>query len=253
MEYSGEKDIYEEIKFMIDFYDFLSDNCENSFPEGSVINYNVFYFYSIKNTLDSISVLLKLGRINDAYVLVRKFFDDVITNTYLCVKCKDDYDFDNNFIVKDVFTWVKTKFRIPILPKLLKALEGSQSSKDLYCFFKWESDLKNIRQYIDDSVHCNAYERVLFNCKSKVNDIELPKILSFLKQVFAIHLSFIFYLNPEFLVAQNIVSYLEQDEIPPDDCECWMASIAQDAFDKYIKPKAELATFIKKNCWLIIE
>ena len=40
---------------------------------------------------NSIKTLLTIGRINDALVLVRKLFDDILTEIYLDVTLKDKF------------------------------------------------------------------------------------------------------------------------------------------------------------------
>lgn len=55
---------------------------------------------SIQGTLDSIKTLLKIARINYAFILVRKVFDDILTDIYLDIILKDKFDINKNFIQK---------------------------------------------------------------------------------------------------------------------------------------------------------
>lgn len=132
-----EHPIFEEIKYMISFYDRLSYTCYRFVPVGTqgVGNYASYVYSALKGTLDSIQTLLKMGRINDAFVLVRKLFDDVLTEVYIDVISKDKYDWEKNLIVKDVDEWLRGKYRIPPIKKILKILEKSQAAKELYSFF----------------------------------------------------------------------------------------------------------------------
>lgn len=45
----------------------------------------------IEGTLDSITTLLTKGRINDAYTLIRKLFDDILMEIYMDVTLKDNF------------------------------------------------------------------------------------------------------------------------------------------------------------------
>lgn len=55
---------------------------------------------SIQGTLDSIKTLLKIARINDAFVLVRKVFDDILTEIYLDITLKDKFDIKKRLICR---------------------------------------------------------------------------------------------------------------------------------------------------------
>ena len=49
------------------------------------------------------------------------------------------------------------------------------------------------------------------------------------------HLAFIFYMNPQYLMASDYIDYLDEGATPPKGSENWIATYAQEAFDKYIK------------------
>lgn len=69
--------IFNQLKELIDFYDTLSITTMG-FVTGGVIgvaNLNTHVFTSIKGTIDSIQLVLNNGRINDAYALLRKYYD----------------------------------------------------------------------------------------------------------------------------------------------------------------------------------
>lgn len=105
-------------------------------------------------------------------------------------------------------------------------------------------------------MHANRYASILLNCRDvefgdRVKSLDGASII--LKQVFTIHLAFIFYLNGQFMMASDYIDSLEIGLTPPEGCENWIAPFAQEAFDKYIKPNNLLADFIKAHCPLGIE
>lgn len=53
-------------------------------------------------------------------------------------------------------------------------------------------------------------------------------------------------------MASDYMDYMEMGETPPEGSEEWIASYAQDAFDKYIKPNVKLADYIKSTSFLQI-
>ena len=73
-----------------------------------------------------------------------------------------------------------------------------------------------------------------------------------LNQLMMIQVSFIFYLNPAYLMASVYMDYLEFGETPPAGSDQWIATFAQEAFDNHIKNYSKLAEFIKNNCSLEI-
>ena len=72
--------VFDELKYMMEFYDSLSMSCYSFVSTGTqgIINYASYVYSAIEGTLDSISTLLTKGRINDAYALIRKLFDDIL-------------------------------------------------------------------------------------------------------------------------------------------------------------------------------
>jgi hypothetical protein len=250
--------VFEEIDYIRSFYDSLSYSCSFFMPNGILrfINYTTYVYTAINGTLESIYTLLKRGLITDAYVLLRKYFDDILLEIYINVILKDKYNWDDNLVVKEVEDWLKGKYRIPSIKKLLKYLKTSENSKDLYQYFAWDTELKRYREILDDCVHGNRYNSVVLNCNKvylSVREHHLKNFHIIIKRIFAIHLAFVFYLNPNYLTASDYVDYLDCNETPPEGSENWIASFAQEAFDKYIKNDTTLADFIKKTCYLEIK
>ena len=71
-----------------------------------ITNYASYVYSAIEGTLDSITILLKNGRINDAYTLIRKLFDDILLEIYMDVILKDKISIDN-FLFKKLMNGFK--------------------------------------------------------------------------------------------------------------------------------------------------
>ena len=249
--------VFDEIGQMMDYYEGVSDTCYSFMPHGTrgIVNYATYVFMSIKRTLDSVRMLLKEGHITDAFVLIRKYFDTVLVEIYIDVVRKEKFDWVSEIVVKDVDDWICSAHRIPSMKKLLKILKESASTRELYPFFGWDSYLKHNRELLDNDVHVNRYNGLLMNCPDLVldgreNQLENASII--LKQVFTMHLAFIFYLNGHYMMASDYMDHMEMGLTPPKGCESWIAPYAQDAFDVFIKPRTRLAEIIKKHCSLEI-
>lgn len=137
----------------------------------------------------------------------------------------------------------------------MKCLEKSEQTKDLYPLFGWDTYLKKNRELLDDSVHSNRFLRMLLNCNTvyiENRERHLVNCEIILNQLFLLHLSFIFHLNPQYLMASDYMDYMDEGMTPPTGCENWIATFAQDAFDKVIKPHKSIANFILSKCYLKI-
>lgn len=248
--------VFDDLKYMMEFYDSISMSCFSFVVSGThgITNYASYVYTAIEGTLDSISILLTKGRINDAYSLIRKLFDDILLEIYIDVTLKDKFSIDN-FIVKEVNEWIQGKHRIPKTERILKCLETSEKTKGLYPLFGWDTYLKKNRELLDDSVHSNRFHLMLLNCnKVYIEDRErhLKNCAIVLNQLFLLHVSFIFHLNPQYLMASDYMAYMDDGQTPPTGCENWIAPFAQDVFDKVIKPHKTIADFILSTCYLEI-
>lgn len=251
--------VFVELDEMMKFYDCVSDRAFYFIPSGTkcIANYESYYFMSIQGTLDSVKNLLKIARINDAFVLIRKIFDDILTEIYLDITLKDKFDINKGLYVEEVQKWIDSSFRIPSVKKILKAIKKSPQTKGLYPFFGWDTYLEHNRKLLDDCVHANKYSSVLLNCNTVCLDgrreKQLDNISIMLNQLMMIQVSFIFYLNPAYMMASDYMDYLEVGENPPNGSDQWVAPFAQNAFDSYVKRHPKLAEFIKSTCCLDID
>lgn len=76
--------VFNDLRYMKKFYDSISMSCFSFIATGThgITNYTSYVYSAIEGTLDSITILLKNGRINDAYTLIRKLFDDILLDIY---------------------------------------------------------------------------------------------------------------------------------------------------------------------------
>ena len=65
-------------------------------------------FTSIRGTFESIRLILKNGMINDAYALLRKYFDSAVINIYTNLYLEDHLSIEN-FIVDKIIIGSKDK------------------------------------------------------------------------------------------------------------------------------------------------
>lgn len=79
--------VFQTIEEISAFYDYLStrDDTTTVMVAKEPINYNYDIYVSLSNTIDSIKRLLELGRINDAFSLIRKYNDAIIIHIYALI------------------------------------------------------------------------------------------------------------------------------------------------------------------------
>lgn len=246
--------VFKDLKYMMDFYDSISMSCSNFITSGTngIPNYASFVFAAIEGTLESISTLLYKGRINDAYTLIRKLFDDILLEIYIDVTLKDKISLEN-LLVDEVNEWLQGRLRIPKTKTIMKCLELSEWTKDLYPLFGWDTYLMRNRELLNDSVHSNRFQQMLLNCNDiyiENRDCHLKNCEIILNQLFLLHMSFIFHLNPQYLTSSDYMDHLEEGQTPPAGCQNWIAPFAQDAYNKVVKPHEDIAEFVKKTCGL---
>ena len=79
---------------------------------GAICNIDSYLFSSIEGTLTSIRTILRDGRINDAYALLRKYYDSAIINIYTQLYLQDHFSTEN-FVVERIDNWLKGKKQLP--------------------------------------------------------------------------------------------------------------------------------------------
>lgn len=250
--------VFELIEHIWDFYEGISDTSFSFLPNGTsgFGNYATYVYMSIYSTLDSIKTLLKAGHITDAFVLTRKYLDIVLVNIYLDVVREDQFDWMENFVVKDVDEWLKGSHWIPKTERILSIIKESKSTKDLYPFFKWDTTMKKDRDFLDKHVHASSYKSILMNCQDIRNtnrERQLMNAYCLLKRIMVLHLAFTFFMNGPYMMASDYMDYRDLDMTPPEGSESWLAPYAQKAFDEFIKPFPKLAEFIKERSCMDIE
>ena len=122
-------EIFSKLDDYIRFYSLLDHNVSMladyipHLPDGKpakIFNFNMFILSSIGVTLESIRVLLRLGQLNDAYALLRKYSDSTTLNIYFNILILDkeenpDYGKPYPFVVEIIDKWFIGKKEIELL------------------------------------------------------------------------------------------------------------------------------------------
>jgi hypothetical protein len=256
-EYLNHK-VFEQLSEFIDFYSSLSYTTMTFVNLGTqtIINLDSYVFTSIKGTLESIKEILLKGRINDAYALLRKYYDCTIINVYTNLYLQDNFNIEN-FIVKEINDWILGKQRLPDYRCMIDYIRKSEKLKPITDLLLKDDHYKDIRDRCNNHTHYNYYYYLLQND----NEIHLPgrvKLLDIfftdLLAVFIQHFAYLFYLNDYYMASTYYIDCIDVGITPEDGSQYWVSPFIQKTFDKWIKPyRPDIALLIKSHTSMKLE
>ena len=172
--------VFSELDKYIDFYESLSWSVSSFGTTGTnaVINIDTYIFSSIKGTLESIQQILKNGRINDAYALLRKYHDSAIINIYSNLYL-DDHVSIEHFIVDKVNNWLKGEDKLPEYRVMSSYIRNSEKVSVINDLLYSDKRYKNIRDRCNDNTHYNFFFNMLLNDHEMYNDTVLKCSIHF--------------------------------------------------------------------------
>lgn len=253
-----EHSIFEQLEELINFYEALSNTTMGFGSQGTkaILNLDAYVFTSISGTIDSIKVILHNGRLNDAYALLRKYYDATIINIYTNLYLSDHFSIDN-FIVEHIEKWRNGKETIPEYRVISQYIKNSTKLKPITDLLQKDKLYKEMRNRCNDHIHYNFYQNLLLNdsqihLKGRVK--ALNRFQNDLIAIFNQHFSYLFYLNEHYMISSDYVDYLDMGMTPVENSQYWVASFIRDAFDKYIKVyRPDIAHEIKSNTSMKLE
>jgi len=196
------------------------------------------------------------GRINDAYALIRKYFDSTFINIYTNLYLQDNFCIDN-FIVEKIDNWRNGTNSIPEFRVISKYIKESPKLKPISDLLKKDDRYKKMRDRCNDNTHYNFYHNVLLNDNAihNPNRIKYLDAISFeMRSLFIQHFAYIFYLNDHYLMSSDYIDSLDAGMTPEEDTQYWVAPFIQEIFDGVIKQhRPDIATEIKNKTEMKLE
>lgn len=244
--------VFDQLEYYCDFYNSLSFLVSHWVTRGTtaLINLDTYIYSSIKGTLDSIKHISSKGRINDAYALLRKYYDSTIINIYTNLYINDHFN-QGNYIVAQIEDWKKGNKKIPEFGSMIKYIVNSQRLKPITNLLVQGNKYQDIRNRCNDHTHYNFYNNLLLND----NQIYNPNRIKYLdtlhediEALFIQHFSYIFFINDHYMMSTDYMDCLDCGSTPEENSQYWVANFIQKAFDEVIKKKRpDLADVIRKN------
>jgi hypothetical protein len=244
-----EHKLFNELSEMAEFYDNLSYSVFGWSALGR-FNIDKYVMTSIQGTLESIKNILGKGRINDAYALLRKYYDVTVINIYTNLYFEDNKDI-NNFVVKQTDDWLNGKEKLPEYRIMSAYIKKSDKLKLIIELLQKNDLYKNIRNRCNDHTHYNYYRNLVCNDNKVYMETRVKLLDVFLKDLIAIfvqHLSLLFSIKETYMASSDYIDSLDCGLAPEEDSQYWVTPYIQKAFDKWIKgTRLDIAEIIKKN------
>lgn len=241
--------LFPQIRKYIEFYESLTSLIFGRLSLGvSNMFFDTYLIGSTQSTLESIEMLLKEKKINDAYALMRKYYDATNLSIYVHLYLEENFSLEK-WKVREVDDWLKGKARLPDGDKIYYYLKKSERLKPIREILKKKNYTK-IRERCNDHMHYNYYFNVMLNNNS-VNLERMSHLDTFsadLHQIFVRHLSYLFLIKDVYLMSTDYVDYMDVGETPPEGAQYFVAPFIQDMFNETFLPHdIELYDEIKKH------
>lgn len=244
--------VFDELEHYIAFYGSLSASVFRFLSLGTkaVFNIDSYLLSSICGTLTSIRTILRDGRINDAYALLRKYYDSAIINIYSNLYLQDHFSIQN-FVVEQIDKWMEGMEKLPEYRIMSQYIRSSPRVSPITALVFATDRYKRLRDRCNDHTHYNFYRNVLLND----NEIFLPDRLraldtfsSDVRDVLILHVAYLFFANGHYMMSSDYSDSLDCGMTPEPDSQYWVAPFVQDMFDQTVaKERPDIAAAIKQH------
>lgn len=231
--------VFNRLQQFTEFYEDLSQSAFRFIQTGTttLFNMDTYVFTSIAGTLGSIHDILRKGRINDAFALLRKYYDSAIINTYCTLYVEDNRSLEN-LIVAKIDNWLNGTEQLPEYRIMSSYIRSSQKLKPVNDLLYQDDRYKKLRERCNGHTHYNFYYNVLYND----NKVYLParvrmldRLSLDLQNLFTMHFTYIFWSKEHYMSSTDYIDALEFDMQPEPGSEYRVAGFVQQMFDQVIK------------------
>jgi len=201
-------------------------------------------------TLEPMRIILLGGRINDAYALLRKFYDSAVINVYSNLYLRNNFSIES-FIVEKINNWLQGKEKLPEYRVMSQYIRASKLLRPINEVFSTDGRYKRLRDRCNDHTHYNFYRHAMLN-DNKIHINNRVRWLDLFSEdaqdILIMHLGYIFFLNSHYMMSSDYLDALECGMQPEEDSQYWVAPFIQAFFDKIITPRRpDVTDAIKTN------
>ena len=253
-----EHPVFEQLSEYAEFYGNLSLTIMSFSSMGtkSILNIDTYIYSSMQGTLESIKDVLIKGRINDAYALLRKYYDATTINIYSNLYLDDHFSIDN-FVVEKIDNWLKAKEKLPNIQIMNNYIQNSEKLAGIYKLIHKDKRYSELRNRCNDHTHYNFY----YNMVQNDNQVYLKNRIAILNRfskdlenIIIYHLSFLFYLKDIYMMGSDYLDCMDCGIQPEPNSQYLVAPCVQEIFDKVIKKnRMDLALELKNSTVMKLE
>jgi len=247
-----EHQVFAELEQYAEFYERLAMSVFSFASMGTkaIGSIDTYVYSSIQGTVESIKTILFSGRINDAYALLRKYYDSAVINVYSNLYLRDHFSIEN-FIVEKIHNWLQGKEKLPEYRVMSQYIKASDRLRPINDLFVVDDRYKRLRERCNDHTHYNFFRNVMLND----NEIYianrgwwLDKFAEDVKDIFILHLGYVFFLQDHYMMSSDHMDSLECGMHPEEGSQYWVAPFIQDIFNDIITPRRpDITATIKAN------
>jgi hypothetical protein len=240
------------------FYESLAYTIFGFISRGTraIGNIDSYLFSSIQGTLVSIGTILRDGRINDAYALLRKYHDSAIINIYTGLYLEDNVSVQN-LVVAQIDRWLQGRDQLPEFRIMSDYIRRSPKVAPITLLLFADDRYKRLRSRCNEHTHYNFYQNVLLNDNKIVLPGRRPALEEFsndLRDVLILHASYMFFANGHYMMSSDHVDCLECGITPEPDSQYWVAPFVQQIFNQTLKTfRPDIAATIKQHSSMHLE
>ncbi len=244
--------VFGDLERYVAFYESLAHSVLGFVSVGTraICNIDSYLFSSVRGTLASIQAVLRDGRINDAYALLRKYHDSAIINIYTGLYLEDHFSIQN-FVVEQIDKWMQGKDRLPEFRIMSQYIRESAKLAPITALLLADDRYKRLRNRCNDHTHYNFYRNVLLNDKEISfggRRRALEEFSNDLRDVLILHVSYMFFASGHYMMSSDYLDSLECGMTPEPDSQYWVAPFVQEIFDQTLKRfRPDIAATIKQH------
>jgi hypothetical protein len=245
------------MRTVIEFYDNLSYGIMSFIvgPLSGVINFESRVVDSLKSTLESTSLVLAQGRLNDAYVLLREYYDAITINTFEVIVLLEDRDVELPS-ANQIASWVKGEKPLPTFREMNQRIRNYEPLRRISAILGKNALYSGIRKRCNDHCHFNYFAYMELNCDVMYS--EHAKVLSSFERdlvaLVVMHFAYLLSLRPFYMSGSDYIDALELGRTPEPDSQYWVAPYAQKFFTEFVSlHNPDVAVEIRTSTYMKLE
>lgn len=213
------------------------------------------YVFSLQKILNSSQATLrnmiescKCFCLADAYILLRKYRDDLFFCLYIVlydVNIKSGTTKNTNRMETNIEQWCKNCLSNLHISEVLATIGSSDCLKETVRKYGLQKSFNQIGVHLNNYTHGNGY--LFYNshaCFLDEKDIE-RQLLNIVSTTQYITMTFLFLLvlcAPQYIMSSDYIDHLDLGQVPPENSQFWVAPFVEEFFKKNL-------AIIDTNCY----